>query len=298
MRLAALKNLPRLVSRQSGRLSVMRFVSYGLYYSTEDQCRILTKRAICDKIQKMESSIDDIKQTPDTLSLPSITKTYILPKGMSLWPDESVTLGVLEGFIARGTANGKSAVLALGESQKEQRDSPRCLEIQQYLDDVVLEDFSFMRSAYYNYIAQYKYITTPNIASLAPDDYEQLESTGLSMVLATGSLETIDQSLVVSRGDELQKVADIESRAEEIGLYSQVVVRFPGDKQGVKEECIILTDAVGNRVIMPFSEETKDLLKRLFGYKEAEEQLFDAEAALLAMFKRAEDESGQQKTAQ
>ena len=246
----------------------------------------------------MESSIDDIKQTPDILPLPSITKTYRLPKGMSLWPDESVTLGVLGGFVARGAADGKSAVLALGESQKEQRDSPRYLEIQQYLDDVVLEDFSFMRSAYYNYIAQYKDMTTPNIASLAPDDYEQLESTGLSMTLATGSLETIDQSLVVSRGDELQKEADIENRAKDIGLYSRAAVQFPGDKQGVKEECILLTDAVGNQVIMPYREETTGLLECLFGYQEAKKQLFDAEAALLAMFKRAEDESDQQKTAQ
>ena len=237
----------------------------------------------------MESSIDDIKQTPDTLPLPSITKTYRLPEGMSFLPDESVTLGVLEGFIARGAADGKSAVLALGESQKEQRDSPRYLEIQQYLDDVVLEDFSFMRSAYYNYIAQYKDMTTPNIASLAPDDYEQLESTGLSMVLATGSLEKIEQKqdspagLVVSRGDELQKEADIENRAKDIGLYSRAAVQFPGDKQGVKEECIILTDAVGNQVIMPYREETTGLLERLFGYQEAEGQLFDAEAALSAM---------------
>lgn len=290
MRLAAPKNLPRFVSRRSGRLSVMRFVPYGLYYSTEDQCRVFTKRAICDKIQKMESSIDNIKQTPEPLSLPSITKTYILPKGMSLWPDESVTLGVLGGFIARGAADGNSAILALGESQKEQRDSPRYLEIQQYLDDMVLKDFSFMRSAYYNHIAQRQGMTMPNMMKLTPDDHEKLESIGLSMVLVTGSLEKIEQKqdspagLVVSRGDELHEVDDIENRAKDIGLYSRVTVQFPGDEQGVREECIILTDAVGNQVIMPYSKEATDLLERLFGYQEAEEQLFDAEAALSDMY--------------
>ena len=34
---------------------------------------------------------------------------------------------------------------------------------------------------------------------------------------------------------------------------------------------------------MPSQEKTTDLLERLFGYQEAEEQLFDAEAALSAM---------------
>ena len=107
-------------------------------------------------------------------------------------------------------------------------------------------------------------------------------------MLATGSLEEIEQrqdspaGLVVSRGDELQEVADIEHRAAEIGLYSRATVQFPGDAQGAKE-CIILTDAVGNQVIMPSREETTDLLKRLFGYQEAEGQLFDAEAALSAI---------------
>lgn len=78
-------------------------------------------------------------------------------------------------------------------------------------------------------------------------------------------------------------MADIEHRAAEISLYSRAAVQFPGDEQGVKKDCIILTDAVGNRIVMPFHEETTDLLKRLFGYQEAEGQLFDAEAALSAM---------------
>lgn len=51
----------------------------------------------------------------------------------------------------------------------------------------------------------------------------------------------------------------------------------------MKKDCIILIDAVGNRIVMPFHEETTDLLERLFGYQEAEGQLFDAEAALSAM---------------
>ena len=131
-------------------------------------------------------------------------------------------------------------------------------------------------------------MTTPNIFKVSENDQESLKLTGLSMVLATGSLEEIEQrqdspaGLVVSRGDELQEVADIEHRAAEIGLYSRATVQFPGDAQGA-EECIILTDAVGNQVIMPSHEETTDLLERLFGYQEAEGQLFDAEAALSAM---------------
>ncbi len=230
----------------------------------------------------MEHSIDTIKQTPDTLPLPSVTKTYRLPEGMSLGPDESVKV---KGFIARGRIDGRSAVLALDDSgENDTQDSV----LQSHLEDAIFGDFSFMRSAYYNHIAQHQGMTMPDMMKLTPDDYEQLKSTGLSAVLTSGSLEMIKQKqdapagLVVSRGDELQEVADIEHRAAEIGLYFRVAVQFPGDEQGA-EECILLTDAVGNQVIMPSREEATDLLKRLFGYQEAEGQLFDAEAALSAM---------------
>jgi hypothetical protein len=230
----------------------------------------------------MEHSIDTIKQTPDTLPLPSVTKTYRLPEGMSLGPDESVKV---KGFIARGRIDGRSAVLALDDSgENDTQDSV----LQSHLEDAIFGDFSFMRSAYYNHIAQHQGMTMPDMMKLTPDDYKQLTSTGLSTVLATGSLEEIEQrqdspaGLVVSRGDELQEVADIEHRAAEIGLYSRATVQFPGDAQGA-EECIMLTDAVGNQVIMPSHEETTDLLERLFGYQEAEGQLFDVEAALSAM---------------
>lgn len=230
----------------------------------------------------MEHSIDTIKQTPDTLPLPSVTKTYRLPEGMSLGPDESVKV---KGFIARGRIDGRSAVLALDDSgENDTQDSV----LQSHLEDAIFGDFSFMRSAYYNHIAQHQGMTMPDMMKLTPDDYKQLTSTGLSTVLATGSLEEIEQrqdspaGLVVSRGDELQEVADIEHRAAEIGLYSRATVQFPGDAQGA-EECIMLTDAVGNQVIMPSHEETTDLLERLFGYQEAEGQLFDAEATLSAM---------------
>ena len=230
----------------------------------------------------MEHSIDTIKQTPDTLPLPSVTKTYRLPEGMSLGPDESVKV---KGFIARGRIDGRSAVLALDDSGE---DYTQDSVLQSHLEDAIFGDFSFMRSAYYNHIAQHQGMTMPDMMKLTPDDYKQLTSTGLSTVLATGSLEEIEQrqdspaGLVVSRGDELQEVADIEYRAAEIGLYSRATVQFPGDAQGA-EECIMLTDAVGNQVIMPSHEETTDLLERLFGYQEAEGQLFDAEAALSAM---------------
>lgn len=231
----------------------------------------------------MEHSIDTVKQTPDILPLSSVTKTYRLPEGMSLGPDESVKV---KGFIARGRIDGKSAVLALDDSGENDTQGS---VLQSHLEDVIFGDFSFMRSAYYNHIAQRQGMTTPNILKVSEDDQESLKLTGLSMVLATGSLERIEQKqdspagLVVSRGDELKEVADIEDRAEEIGLYSRAAVRFPGDERGMKEDCIILTDAVGNRIIMPSQEKTTDLLERLFGYQEAEEQLFDAEAALSDM---------------
>ena len=233
----------------------------------------------------MEHSIDTVKQTPDTLPLSSVTKTYRLPEGMSLGPDESVKV---KGFIARGRIDGKSAVLALDDSGENDTQGS---VLQSHLEDVIFGDFSFMRSAYYNHIAQRQGMTTLNILKVSEDDQESLKLTGLSTVLATGSLEMIERrqdspaGLVVSRGDELQEVADIEHRAEEIGLYSRVAVQFPGDEQGEKEECIILTDAVGNRIIMPSQEKTTDLLERLFGYQEAEEQLFDAEVALSDMSK-------------
>ena len=228
----------------------------------------------------MEHSIDTVKQTPDILPLSSVTKTYRLPEGMSLGPDESVKV---KGFIARGRIDGKSAVLALDDSGENDTQGS---VLQSHLEDVIFGDFSFMRSAYYNHIAQRQGMTTPNILKVSEDDQESLKLTGLSMVSATGSLKMIEQKqdspvgLVVSRGDELKEVADIEHRAEEIGLYSRAAVQFPGDEQGVKKDCIILTDAVGNRIVMPSQEKTTDLLERLFGYQEAEEQLFDAEAAL------------------
>jgi hypothetical protein len=203
---------------------------------------------------------------------------------MSLGPDESVKV---KGFMARGRIDGKSAVLALDDSGENDTQGS---VLQSHLEDVIFGDFSFMRSAYYNHIAQRQGMTMPDMMKLTPDDYEQLKSTGLSAVLTSGSLEMIKQKqdaptgLVVSRGDELQEVADIEHRAAEIGLYFRVAVQFPGDEQGA-EECILLTDAVGNQVIMPSREEATDLLKRLFGYQETEEQLFDVEAALSAMAK-------------
>jgi hypothetical protein len=233
----------------------------------------------------MEHSIDTVKQTPDILPLSSVTKTYRLPEGMSLGPDESVKV---KGFIARGRIDGKSAVLALDDSGENDTQGS---VLQSHLEDVIFGDFSFMRSAYYNHIAQRQGMTTPNILKVSEDDQESLKLTGLSMVSATGSLKMIEQKqdspagLVVSRGDELKEVADIEHRAEEIGLYSRATIQFPGDEQGEKEDCIILTDAVGNRIIMPSQEKTTDLLERLFGYQEAEEQLFDAEVALSAMSK-------------
>lgn len=230
----------------------------------------------------MGDSIDTIRQTSDTLPLPSIAKTYKLPEGVLFWPDESFGIG---GFIARGTIDGQLAVVALDGSNDEETAKPSS-DVQQYLEATVFGDTDFMRSAYYNRIARHQSMTMPNVFKMTKEDQEQLEQSGLSMVSAAGSLEGLEKregsaaGLTLSKGSELQEISDIEARAEEVGWYSQVTVHFPGDKQGSHEECIILTDAAGNQILMPYQEETTEALERLFGYKRADEQLFDVDTIL------------------
>jgi len=223
--------------------------------------------------KNMEHSIDTVKQTPETMRIAPVAKTYELPEEVSLGPEQSVRVG---GFVARGRIDGKSAVVALDNSDDPKEMSDGDSVVQQYLEGVVLEDLPFMRSAYYNHIARLQGMTTPNVLKVTPDDQKKLKSAGLFMDLANGSLEKIEEEqnfpagLVVSRGDALEEVSDIEDRAEEIGQYSRAAVHFPGDKPGVEEECIILTDAAGNQIVMPSQEETTELLERLFGYKESD----------------------------
>ncbi len=56
-----------------------------------------------------------------------------------------------------------------------------------------LEIFLLCAQHIYNHIAQHQGMTTPNILKVSENDQESLKLTGLSMVLATGSLEEIEQ---------------------------------------------------------------------------------------------------------
>lgn len=61
--------------------------------------------------KNMEHSIDTVKQTPDTLPLSSVTKTYGLHRGC---PRDQMNPSQVKGFIARGGIDGKSAVPGIG----------------------------------------------------------------------------------------------------------------------------------------------------------------------------------------
>ena len=87
-------------------------------------------------------------------------------------------------------------------------------------------------------------------------------------MLATGLLANV--GLVLSRGDELSDPADIERRAREIGLYTKETITFPGTSEDSKDnQFIVLTDAAGNRIIMPYSGIRERILIDAFGYEEA-----------------------------
>ena len=97
--------------------------------------------------------------------------------------------------------------------------------------------------------------------------------------VATGSLKNVRENerakgMVLSRGDTLTEGEDIERRAEEIGLYSGVVVKFSDGP----EKCIAATDAAGNHILMPHSDELEEILQAWFGYEKTDEPPFDAQA--------------------
>lgn len=58
--------------------------------------------------------------------------------------------------------------------------------------------------------------------------------------------------VLVSRGDKLS-LDEINDRAAEIGYCSVVDIAFDPEKPEKKELSIILTDTVGNRILMPYS---------------------------------------------
>ena len=129
-------------------------------------------------------------------------------------------------------------------------------------------DIDFVRSLYYGAVARDMELTIPDVISMTDDSKRLLKSAGFSEVLATGSLANV--GLVLSRGDELSDPADIERRAREIGLYTKETITFPGTSEDSKDnQFIVLTDAAGNRIIMPYSGIRERILIDAFGYEEA-----------------------------
>ncbi len=129
-------------------------------------------------------------------------------------------------------------------------------------------DIDFVRSLYYGAVARDRGLTIPDVISMAADSKRLLKSAGFSEVLATGSLANV--GLVLSRGDELSDPADIERRARGIGLYTKETIVFPGSGEDSKDnQFIVLTDAAGNQIIMPYSETREHILIDAFGYEEA-----------------------------
>ena len=114
-------------------------------------------------------------------------------------------------------------------------------------------------------------LTIPDVSSMTADSKRLLKSAGFSEVLASGSLANV--GLVLSGGDELSDPADIERRARGIGLYTKETIVFPGSGEDSKDnQFIVLTDAAGNRIIMPYSGIRERILIDAFGYEEAGEQ--------------------------
>lgn len=223
------------------------------------------------------NSIDKINTPTETQPIAKTIKTYELPEELSLGTGESVQIG---GFLAVGRPRAGEVAVALREQgQDATGDRPG---VQEYLETVVMGDMDFLRSVYYNHVARAAELTVPNLMKLGSEQVELLKSTGLDRVSAAGSLaglenEGIATGLVLSAGESLTEKADIEARAAEIGRYSETEVQFAGDNT---ERCILLTDATGNRMLLPQEDETAAALEQLFGYTRSDEPLFDAQAAL------------------
>ena len=129
-------------------------------------------------------------------------------------------------------------------------------------------DIDFVRSLYYGAVARDMGLTIPDVSSMTADSKRLLKSAGFSEVLASGSLANV--GLVLSGGDELSDPADIERRARGIGLYTKETIVFPGSGEDSKDnQFIVLTDAAGNRIIMPYSGIRERILIDAFGYEEA-----------------------------
>ena len=203
-------------------------------------------------------------------------KTYKIPEGLlPLEPWQIVNVG--GGHIrAKGEVDSLDVTVFLADGNRLTNFQHPALE--SYLRKTVLGegdgdeegqgDIDFIRSLYYGAVARDLGLTVPDVINMAADSKRLLKSAGFSEVLATGSLANV--GLVLSRGDELSDPADIERRARGIGLYTKETIVFPGSGVDSKDnQFIVLTDAAGNQIIMPYSETREHILIDAFGYEEA-----------------------------
>ena len=203
-------------------------------------------------------------------------KTYEIPEGLlPLEPWQIVNVG--GGHIrAKGELDSLDVTVFLADGNRLTNFQHPALE--SYLRKTVLGegdgdeegqgDIDFVRSLYYGAVARDRGLTIPDVISMAADSKRLLKSAGFSEVLATGSLANV--GLVLSGGDELSDPADIERRACGIGLYTKETIIFPGAGEDSKDnQFIALTDAAGNRIIMPYSGIRERILMGAFGYEEA-----------------------------
>jgi len=203
-------------------------------------------------------------------------KTYKIPEGLlPLEPWQIVNVG--GGHIrAKGEVDSLDVTVFLADGNRLTNFQHPALE--SYLRKTVLGegdgdeegqgDIDFIRSLYYGAVARDLGLTVPDVINMAADSKRLLKSAGFSEVLATGSLANV--GLVLSRGDELSDPADIERRARGIGLYTKETIVFPGSGEDSKDnQFIVLTDAAGNQIIMPYSETREHILIDAFGYEEA-----------------------------
>ena len=202
-------------------------------------------------------------------------KTYKIPKGLlPLKPWQVVNVG--GGHIrAKGGVDSLDVTVFLADNRLTNCQHPA---LESHLRKTVLGegdgnedgqgDIDFVRSLYYGAVARDMGLTVPDVISMTDGSKRLLKSAGFSEVLATGSLANV--GLVLSRGDELSDPADIERRARGIGLYTKETITFPGTSEDSKDnQFIVLTDAAGNRIIMPYSGIRERILIDAFGYEEA-----------------------------
>lgn len=233
--------------------------------------------------KKMSRSIDKPSESAageslctTLLPVAAPVKTYRIPEGLPpLKPWQVVNVG--RGHIrAKGEVDRLDVTVFLADDNRLTNCQHPALE--SYLRKTVLGegdgneeeqgDIDFVRSLYYGAVARDMGLTIPDVISMTADSKRLLKSAGFSEVLATGSLANV--GLVLSRGDELSDPADIERRARGIGLYTKETITFPGTSEDSKDnQFIVLTDAAGNRIIMPYSGIRERILIDTFGYEEA-----------------------------